>query len=75
MSFLAITIPVSLVLAGMLLYWVLRRAGDGDFDDWEGPAARMIFDDDSEPEREASRSQSHPPSGSSGPTEGSVRGA
>ena len=50
MSFLAVTIPVSLILASLLLYWVLRRAEHGDFDDWEGPAARMLYDDDREPE-------------------------
>ena len=52
MSFLWITIPVSLLVAGTLLALVLRAAGRGDFDDWEGPAARHFLDDDHAPEVE-----------------------
>ena len=52
MSFLAISIPLSLLLSGILLVWVVRRARAGDYDDWEGPAERMIHDDDRLPERE-----------------------
>jgi len=51
-SFLAVTIPVSLLLGAVLLALVIWRARDGDYDDWEGPAERMIFDDDSTPEQE-----------------------
>jgi cbb3-type cytochrome oxidase maturation protein len=50
MSFLWITIPVSLLLAGSLLGLVLRAVERGDFDDWEGPAARHLLDEDSAPE-------------------------
>ena len=50
MSFLWITIPVSLLLAGTLLGLVLRAASRVDFDDWEGPAARHFLDDDRAPE-------------------------
>ena len=50
MSFLWITIPVSLLLAGGLLALVVRAVARGDFDDWEGPAARHFLDDDHEPE-------------------------
>ena len=50
MSFLWITIPVSLLVAGTLLALVLRAAGRGEYDDWEGPAARHFLDDDHEPE-------------------------
>ena len=52
MSFLAVTIPLSLLLGAVLLALVLREVRDGAFDDWEGPAQRMIFDDDRVPERE-----------------------
>lgn len=52
MSFLSVTIPVSLLLAGVLLILVVRAARRGDFDDWEGPAMRHLFDDDRTPERE-----------------------
>jgi cbb3-type cytochrome oxidase maturation protein len=55
MSVLALTIPASLLLAGVLLVLVLRAVRRGDFDDWEGPAARHFLDDDAEPEREAER--------------------
>jgi cbb3-type cytochrome oxidase maturation protein len=51
MSFLAVTIPVSLLLGAILLGLVISRARDGDYEDWEGPAARMSYDDDSTPER------------------------
>lgn len=55
MSTLAITIPASLLLAGVLLLLVLRAVRRGEFDDWEGPAARHFLDDDTNPEREAER--------------------
>jgi cbb3-type cytochrome oxidase maturation protein len=51
MSVLGITIPVSLALAGALLWLVLRAVQRGDFDDWEGPAARHLLDDDHDPEQ------------------------
>ena len=52
MSFLWITIPASLLLAGSLLALVLRAVRRGDFDDWEGPAVRHFLDDDAAPERD-----------------------
>jgi len=61
MSSLWITIPATLLLAGVLVALVVRAARRGEYDDWEGPAARMIFDDDSNPEREASHPD-HPES-------------
>jgi cbb3-type cytochrome oxidase maturation protein len=51
-SSLWITLPATLCLAGALVALVLRAARRGDYDDWEGPAARMLYDDDSTPERE-----------------------
>ena len=45
MSSLWITIPATLCLAGALLALVLRAARRGDYDDWEGPAARALYDD------------------------------
>lgn len=50
MSFLWITIPVSLLVTGTLLALVVRAVLRGDFDDWEGPAARHLLDDDASPE-------------------------
>lgn len=50
MSFLWITIPATLALAAVLLAAVIRSVLRGDLDDPEGPAARMVFDDDAWPE-------------------------
>jgi cbb3-type cytochrome oxidase maturation protein len=49
-SSLAVTIPVTLLLAALLLALVVRAARRGDYDDWEGPAARALLDDDATPE-------------------------
>ena len=54
MSFLMVTLPVSVLLAAVLVAMVVRHARSGGFDDWEGPAWRHTFDDDRTPEREAS---------------------
>lgn len=50
MSFLAITIPISLLLGAIFLVLVIREVRAGAFDDLEGPAHRMVFDDDEVPE-------------------------
>ena len=50
MSFLALTIPVGLLLGGTLLALVLRAVREGAFDDLEGPAQRHHLDDDRTPE-------------------------
>ena len=47
MSFLWVTIPVSLLVAGTLLALVLHAVCSGDFDDLEEPAWRHFHDDDS----------------------------
>ena len=47
-----LTLPATLLLALVLLALVVRAARRGEYDDWEGPAARMIFDDDTNPELE-----------------------
>ena len=52
MTSLWLTLPATLLLAVVLLVLVVRAARRGEYDDWEGPAARMLFDDDSQPERE-----------------------
>ena len=51
MSFLALTIPIGLLLGAALLAFVLRAVSDGAFDDLEDAAQRHLLDDDSEPER------------------------
>ena len=52
MSSLLVTIPVTLLLGAVLLVLVVRAARRGDYDDWEGPAHRMLYDEDSVPEVE-----------------------
>lgn len=53
MSSLLVTLPITLLLAGVLTALVVRAAARGEYEDWEGPAARAVLDDDSTPEREA----------------------
>lgn len=52
MSFLAITIPATLLLALTMLFLVVRAVQRGEFDDVDGPAERMLLDDDHDPEHE-----------------------
>lgn len=52
MSFLALTVPLSLVLGAGLLALVLRAVHEGAFDDLDAPAERHHLDDDREPELE-----------------------
>jgi cbb3-type cytochrome oxidase maturation protein len=59
-SSLALTIPVTLLLAALLLGLVVRAVRRGDFDDWEGPAARHYLDADGCPERDAEREHTPP---------------
>jgi len=49
---LLVTIPVTLLLGAVLLALVVRAVHRGDYDDWEGPAHRMLYDEDSVPEIE-----------------------
>ena len=60
MSFLALTIPATLLLAGTLLLLVLRAVRRGELDDMEGPAERQAFDDDACPERAAGAAPAAP---------------
>ena len=52
MSSLIVMLPATLLLAGTLLALVVRAARRGEFDDWEGPSARALLDDDATPELE-----------------------
>ena len=53
MEFLIVTLPVSLLLAGSLLALVIHAVRSGGFDDWDGPAERLLYDDDRDPEIDA----------------------
>lgn len=61
MSFLFVTIPVSLLLAVTLLGVVIWAVRTGAFDDWQAPAERHALDDDSVPERSASQARIEDP--------------
>lgn len=57
MESLYILIPLSLVLAfviGAIFWWATQS---GQFDDMEGPAHRILMDDDSTPTEESSKQQ------------------
>ncbi len=58
MSSLLVTLPLTLLLAAVLVGLVIRAARRGEFDDWEGPAVRHALDDDRTPEVEAPGSES-----------------
>ena len=60
MSFLLVTIPVSLLLAATLLGVVIHAVRTGAFDDWQDPAERHVRDDDSIPEEGAPRFERPP---------------
>lgn len=60
MSFLLVTIPVSLLLAACLLAFVIHSVRTGAFDDWDGPAHRLVQDDDETPEIDAKSTEKAP---------------
>jgi cbb3-type cytochrome oxidase maturation protein len=60
-SFLAVTIPASLLLAAVLLALVIRAVRRGDVDDREAPAVRLLYDDDATPETEGPSTPRDPP--------------
>ena len=51
MSFLGITIPATLLFSSVLVLLVVRVVRRGEFVVIEGPAQRLVFDDDRCPER------------------------
>lgn len=67
MSSFGISIPATLLLAGVLLFLVLRAVRRGEFDDWEGPAARHFLDADECPERDAEKEHENGGAGSPAP--------
>jgi len=73
-SFLAITIPATLLLSGVLLLLVVRSVRRGELDDMEGPAERQAFDDDRCPERSSPGAQNAPPPARSEPIAASAPG-
>jgi len=58
MDILLLLIPLSLILVGVIAWFMLWAAKSGQFDDLEGPGHSVIMDDDSPPKvDEASRPQ------------------
>lgn len=53
MSVLYIVLPLALLIAGGMLWAFIRSVKQGQFDDLETPAYRMLFED--EPVRDSSK--------------------
>ncbi len=49
MSILYLLIPLGVVLLGIAIWAFLWAVRSGQFDDMEGPAHRILMDDDSDP--------------------------
>jgi len=70
-SFLFVTIPVSLLVAVALLALVVHAVRTGVFDDWEGPSARLHHDADAVPELPETEASAPRPSAS--PSDGGAQ--
>jgi cbb3-type cytochrome oxidase maturation protein len=46
MDILYLLIPISLLLLGLVVLILIWAVGDGQFDDLEGPAHRILMDED-----------------------------
>ena len=46
MEILYLLIPISLLLLGLIVWGMLWAVRDGQFDDLEGPAQRILMDED-----------------------------
>ena len=49
MDSIYLTLPVTILLAAILVALVIRSVRRGDMDDPEGPKYRMLYDDDDPP--------------------------
>ncbi len=49
MDVIILLIPLSLVLVGLIAWFLLWAAKSGQFDDLEGPAHNVLMDDDTPP--------------------------
>lgn len=52
-----ILIPISIILAFMIAYFFWWSGKNGQFDDLEGPAHRILMDDDSTDKQAADKPQ------------------
>jgi cbb3-type cytochrome oxidase maturation protein len=62
MDILLLLIPLSLVLVGVIAWFMLWAAKSGQFDDLEGPAHSVIMDDDNPPKPDDTPEGLKPPS-------------
>lgn len=64
MEVLYLLIPLSLVLVGVIIWIFLWAIRSGQFDDMEGPAHRILMDDDDipdeQPAQDDSEKKNHP---------------
>lgn len=51
MEILYLLIPLSLILVGLIVWILLWAVRSGQFDDLEGPAHRILMDDDDNTEK------------------------
>jgi len=56
MEILYLLIPLAVVLAGVIVWAFLWAAKSGQFDDLEGPAHRILMDQDETAERKTNES-------------------
>ncbi len=55
MEILYLLVPLAVVLAGVIVWAFLWSIRSGQFDDLEGPAHRILMDEDEPPRRESDR--------------------
>jgi cbb3-type cytochrome oxidase maturation protein len=58
MEILYLLIPLSLVLVGVIIWAFFWAVRSGQFDDLEGPAYRILMDDDGPPGRKSGGEES-----------------
>ena len=63
MDIIFILLPIALILGAISLMWMLWGVKAGQFEDMEGPAHRILFDDDREmiPETSQETQEDDPP--------------
>lgn len=57
MEILFLLIPLSLVLVGVIVWAIIWAVKSGQFDDLEGPAYRVLLDDNDSPSSEPEQNQ------------------
>ncbi len=61
MEIIYLLIPLALLLVGVIVWVLLWAVRSGQFDDLEGPAHRILMDEDKLPPAEPQRSESTDP--------------